>query len=532
MKNKYKLVKFVLYALIVLLPFLIAIPVGASITPNVPFQASTLAAPNPAVFTWVSSIAYYDGQLIYPGDDRKIYAYDIQTGNSTEVLDLSADPNFGFGPSGFLVSYDNYLYFLDNGNTDKIYRIDLTAAWPPAIESFSTGASGSIFGLTQNPWTDAVWFASADFPPGNMYLYEMNASFTTATETASFAQPNGGGNGPIIFKGATTLLYGESVWGGDGYFHLVDSTTGEVTAQDYLTFPGGLAGACYGYNNVIYASSGAGSTIYEIQGAAKTQVATTDEDAQSIVFDGSSFYISEQKSSDFSGAISFHQLWRKRLSGVPADQMVDNSVDLNGDGIPDNEQMDIIMSVITEGGTGSKQIGVSAGGADVFVETVSSSSSSAIGDTRNMPESFPFGLVNFRLKVTRPDGTATAVVYLSEPAAEDARWYKYDPIDGWMDYSAHATFSADRRSITIELKDGDYGDLDHVVNGEILDPSGLGSSSSSGSTVVASGGGGGGCFIGAVLGPTHWNWLITLIFSMLALFAGAYFALTLVTRRQ
>ena len=299
--------------LIIVSMFMSATPALAAINPEDPYEAQALAAPIPEVYAWNSSIAYYDNQLIYPGPDSdlKIYAYDIPTGNSAEILDLSADPNFGFGPSGFLVSYDNYLYFLDNGNTDNIYRIDLTAAWPPTIESFSTGAPGSIFAFTQNPWTDVIWFASADFGAGNMYLYEVNAAFDTATQRASFAKPHGAdaGNGPIIFKGATTLLYGESVYGGNGYFHLVDSTTGDVTAQDYLTFPGGLATACYGYDNVIYATSGAGYTIYEVEGASKTQVATTDEDAQSIVFDGSSFYISEQKSSDASGAISFHKLW-------------------------------------------------------------------------------------------------------------------------------------------------------------------------------------------------------------------------------
>ena len=494
MKNKFKLGKSVLYALSVLLPFLLAIPVAASITPKAPFQASTLADPDPAVFTWNSSIAYYDGQLIYAGADKKIYAYDLETGSSTLVCDTSGLSDPWAAVSGFLVTNDNYLYFHDNTfPTGNIYRVQLTDTWPADYEELDTGCEGSIYVLTQNPWTDAIWFASADLGSYTMYLYEVNSAFTGVTQRASFTAPNTGGSGPIIFKGATTLLYGESLWDGDGYFHLVDSTTGEVTAPDYLTFPGGLAGACYGYNNVIYASNGGGGTIYEIQGGTKTQVATTDEDAQSMVFDGSSFYISEQKSSDFSGAISFHQLWKKRLSGVPADQMVDNGVDLNGDGIPDNEQMDVIMSVVTDGGTGPKQVGVSSSEPDVFVESLESTPASAITDERNRPDALPFGLVTFRVKTKKTDGTAEVTVYLSEPAPEDAKWYKYDPIDGWVDYSAHATFSKDRRSVTIELKDGDYGDLDHMVNGEILDPSGVGSSSSSSAAVA--GGGGGGCFV-------------------------------------
>jgi hypothetical protein len=43
--------------------------------------------------------------------------------------------------------------------------------------------------------------------------------------------------------------------------------------------------------------------------------------------------------------------------------------------------------------------------------------------------------------------------------------------------------------VTLELKDGDHGDLDHIVNGEIVDPGGAGVAATFG------GGGGGGCFI-------------------------------------
>ena len=59
---------------------------------------------------------------------------------------------------------------------------------------------------------------------------------------------------------------------------------------------------------------------------------------------------------------------------------------------------------------------------------------------------------------------------LIEPAPSNINWYKYDPVNGWQDYSAHAPFSADMKSVTLELKDGDYGDADGVANGIIVDP--------------------------------------------------------------
>jgi len=52
------------------------------------------------------------------------------------------------------------------------------------------------------------------------------------------------------------------------------------------------------------------------------------------------------------------------------------------------------------------------------------------------------------------------------------------------------------KSVTLELKDGDYGDADGITNGIIVDPSGAGTASVTPAPPPPSGGGGGGCFIG------------------------------------
>ncbi|MDY6954600.1 MAG: hypothetical protein SWE60_24115, partial [Thermodesulfobacteriota bacterium] len=196
--------KLIVSVLVLSLAFVWEDPLPAAVTPADPWQSSPIEAPSPTPLTWNSSIGYYDNQLIYPGNDQKIYAHDLSNATSVEVLDLSSDPRFGFGPSGFLVSQDNHLYFHDNGTTQNLYRIDLAVPWPPDLESFDTEASGSIFAFAENPWTDVLWFASADFPPGDMYLYEVDQSFAGATQRASFPQPHEGGSGPIIFNGPST----------------------------------------------------------------------------------------------------------------------------------------------------------------------------------------------------------------------------------------------------------------------------------------------------------------------------------------
>jgi hypothetical protein len=142
-----------------------------------------------------------------------------------------------------------------------------------------------------------------------MYLYQVNADFGGVTQSGSgFPQPNGGGNGPIIFTGETTLLYGESnFFTGVGYFHLVDSNTGAITTPNYLTFVGGLASADYGYDDLIFATTGNGKQIFELQGTTKTAVASTTDAAQGIVFGGNPLYVSEMKDT---GEVSFSALER------------------------------------------------------------------------------------------------------------------------------------------------------------------------------------------------------------------------------
>jgi len=59
----------------------------------------------------------------------------------------------------------------------------------------------------------------------------------------------------------------------------------------------------------------------------------------------------------------------------------------------------------------------------------------------------------------------------------------------------HATFSGDRKSVVLELKDGEYGDADGGANGSIVDPSGPGIAMPP-AQPSSNEGAGGGCFIG------------------------------------
>jgi chitinase len=117
----------------------------------------------------------------------------------------------------------------------------------------------------------------------------------------------------------------------------------------------------------------------------------------------------------------------------------------------------------------------------------------------NRPEHMT-GVISFKLHLEQGESTALVRVYFSQPAPPNAKWYKYDPDHGWRVYP-YATFSADLRSVILELEDGGTGDMDGVRNGVIVDPGGIGYTKQNSVAVdytppVAGGSGGGGCFMG------------------------------------
>jgi len=180
-------------------------------------------------------------------------------------------------------------------------------------------------------------------------------------------------------------------------------------------------------------------------------------------------------------------------NGVPDDQEedLDPNLDLDGDTNPDVTQGDMKCAITVVGGV---QIGVKGTTPSVVsVDAVKSVNPDTVSDTQNKPDEMPLGLVSFKATVANAGDSAEITIYLSEPAPSGAKWYKYDPINGWREYP-YATFSADRTNVTLQLEDGslEYGDTDGAANRIIVDPGGVGVSTANSG---GGGGGGGGCFI-------------------------------------
>ena len=129
---------------------------------------------------------------------------------------------------------------------------------------------------------------------------------------------------------------------------------------------------------------------------------------------------------------------------------------------------------VVKSGIDNSALVVQAAANVTAIESLSWIDPDTIADVQNRPEELPLGLINFKLSVNTPGATAGVVIYFSQAAPADAQWVQYNPQTGWQDYSAHAVFSADGKSVALAFTDGGFGDADGAANGVIVDPSGIG----------------------------------------------------------
>jgi PKD repeat protein len=210
--------------------------------------------------------------------------------------------------------------------------------------------------------------------------------------------------------------------------------------------------------------------------------------------------------------------------GIPDDSEVDDTVDLNQDGIPDNDQPDVIKSA-KSAVAGKEPLGVCKIATDVNgIVVLEPIHPSEILDKKNKPKKFLYGLVAYRLDVPQQGGTVQVKVYYEKDISGATRYYLYDTVNGWQDYTQYTTFNPDGHSVTVELQDGGHGDSDGVVNGIIVDPGGVAGAATGG--LGADSGAGGGCFIATAKHTEHHDWLQPIIRILLIPLIGVSYILT------
>jgi hypothetical protein len=198
------------------------------------------------------------------------------------------------------------------------------------------------------------------------------------------------------------------------------------------------------------------------------------------------FYGSDLTASTWSEVESFHTPTitnDENSNGIPDDQE-NTTEDLNNDRILDAQQTNIIKTLDTV--IGNAQVGASlrnavgvTDGNIIAIDSVESTDPREDPNALSLPNrpfEMPQGLLTISVSVVKPTDTAEITVYFSEAAPEDATWFMYDPVSGWVNYEAKglAKFSEDRKSITIKLKDWGHGDADGTANAVIVDPGGFG----------------------------------------------------------
>ncbi|MEW6080161.1 MAG: fibronectin type III domain-containing protein [Thermodesulfobacteriota bacterium] len=173
-------------------------------------------------------------------------------------------------------------------------------------------------------------------------------------------------------------------------------------------------------------------------------------------------------------------------NGIPDDQEIGEETDLDGNGQPDG-QGDNFSGVNTV--VNNMYVAIETSENITFLQSLNNQDQSILD---GMPANMPWGLINFRVETTNPGDTVQITIYFDEKAPNGSVLYKYDPVEGWIDYSEHAAFAPNMKSVIIEIQDGGFGDLDGVANGVIVDPCGIGTNSKGG------GGGGGSCFLDTI----------------------------------
>lgn len=203
--------------------------------------------------------------------------------------------------------------------------------------------------------------------------------------------------------------------------------------------------------------------------------------------------------------------------------------DTDGNGIPDHQEVerfgidDHRSATLDSTPPDFTTLEIPLDGPVVDLERMTLADPSAFEKDESTPSPLPASVAFYKLILEEPGQWAQVALHLSDPTPTGSIWLRYGSAGGWQECGDSADLSADRRSVTLDIKDGGIGDGDGAVNGIILDAVGLqltatddlaapadpddgnaeandpGTAPSAPQDTVA-GGGGGGCFIGTVIG--------------------------------
>jgi uncharacterized delta-60 repeat protein len=175
-------------------------------------------------------------------------------------------------------------------------------------------------------------------------------------------------------------------------------------------------------------------------------------------------------------------------------------LDTDGDGVADSIDTDLdnaaVASPESVSGTGYIMMDVSdiVGATLSQVEVVDDDDLSLLQDGKPADMVFPDGLVSFRLNGLTPGETVEVTLAYPTPFPNNPRYYKVNETGFYEFPYPYAVFDENNNTVTLTITDGGFGDNDHVANGVIDDPGGVGVVVATNDPVSSSSGGGGGAF--------------------------------------
>lgn len=157
---------------------------------------------------------------------------------------------------------------------------------------------------------------------------------------------------------------------------------------------------------------------------------------------------------------------------IPDSQEMDRFIDLNRDSVDDRNQSRQIRSIKTIDGTDTLGVGIDTAADGAEMVAAANINPSTLPEPFFTHDEMRFGLLRYKIRLQHPGQTIRVTLYLSDPVDPGTTWLRYDAISGWEDISNLIDTHADGTRITRTVVDGGSGDSDGVANGIIIDQCG------------------------------------------------------------
>jgi hypothetical protein len=157
---------------------------------------------------------------------------------------------------------------------------------------------------------------------------------------------------------------------------------------------------------------------------------------------------------------------------IPDSQEIERFIDLNGDGVDDRKQSRQIRSIKTIDGTNTLGVSVDTSTDGAEVAAAANINPSTLPEPFFTPDEMTSGLLRYKIRLRQPGQTIRVTLYWSDPVDPGTTWLRYDSISGWEDISNLIDIHPDGTRITRTVVDGGNGDSDGVANGIIIDQCG------------------------------------------------------------